>query len=76
MFRQMDIVSAIKGGIFGTTVMTIIMYGLPPLMGQRSMDIMAALGSIFPFQISPYIPGFLVHLAIGIGLTLIYRPGV
>lgn len=36
------------------------------------MDIMAALGSVFPFKISPYIFGFLVHFGIGIGLTFIY----
>ena len=52
--------------------MTIIMYGLPPLMGGPPMDIMAALGSVFPFKISPYIFGFLVHFGIGIGLTFIY----
>jgi len=72
MLRQIDPVSAIKAGIFGTTVLTIIMYGFPPLMGQPPMDIMSALGSIFPPKISPYIPGFLLHFAIGIGLTFIY----
>ena len=72
MFRNIDLMRAIIAGVFGTAVLTIIMYGLPPLIGQPPMDIMAALGSIFPFKISPYIPGFLLHFAIGIGLTFVY----
>ena len=72
MFRNIDIMRAILAGVFGTAVLTIIMYGFPPLMGQPPMDIMAALGSVFPFKISPYIPGFLLHFSIGIGLTFVY----
>ncbi len=72
MLRQINLVSVAKAGILGTVIMTIIMYGLPPLMGNSPMDIMAALGSVFPFKISPYIFGFLVHFGIGIGLTFIY----
>lgn len=72
MFRRLDVVRALKAGILGTAVLTIIMYGFPPLMGQPPMDIMAALGSVFPLKISPYIPGSLLHFAIGIGLTFVY----
>ena len=72
MLRQVDTLSAVKAGIFGTVIMTVIMYGLPPLMGKPPMDIIAALGSVFPFKISPYVPGSLVHFAIGIGLTFVY----
>src|SRR3989338_2754258 len=72
MLRQINPISVLKAGILGTVIMTIIMYGLPPLMGGPPMDIMAALGSVFPFKISPYIFGFLVHFGIGIGLTFIY----
>lgn len=72
MAGRLDPVSALKAGILGTVAMTILMYGLPPLMGSPAMDIMAALGSVFPFKISPYIFGFLVHFGIGIGLTFIY----
>ena len=72
MLRQVDLISVIKAGIFGTLVMTVIMYGLPPLIGAPPMDIMAALGSVFPFNMSPYIPGFLVHFGTGIGLAFVY----
>ena len=71
MFRKVDPISALKGGISGTAIMTIVMYSLP-LMGLPPMDIMAALGSVFPLKISPYIFGFLVHFGIGIGLAFIY----
>src|SRR5437870_152094 len=72
MLKQVNPLSVVKAGILGTVVMTIIMYGLPPLMGNPPMDIMAALGSVFPVKISPYVLGFLVHFGIGIGLTFIY----
>ena len=72
MLRQVNVASVLMAGIAGNVVMTIIMYSLPPLMGLPSMDIMAALGSVFPFRISPYILGFLVHFGIGIGLAFIY----
>ncbi len=72
MLKQVNPISVLKAGILGTVVMTIIMYGLPPLMGQPPMDIMAALGSVFPFKISPYILGFLVHFGNGVILALIY----
>jgi hypothetical protein len=51
--------------------MTILMYGWP-LIGLPSMDIMAALGAVFPFAISPYVLGALIHIGIGISLALIY----
>src|SRR5713226_2080990 len=72
MLGQVNLLGVIKAGILGTVVMTILVYGLPPLMGSPPMDIMAALGSVFPFKISPYILGFLVHFGIGIGLAFIY----
>jgi hypothetical protein len=36
------------------------------------MDIMAALGSVFPFKVSPYILGFFIHFGIGILLAFVY----
>lgn len=72
MLRQINVASVLMAGIVGNVVMTIIMYSLPPLMGLPSMDIMAALGSVFPFRISPYILGSLVHFGIGIGLAFLY----
>lgn len=71
MLRQVDAISALKAGILGTVIMTIVMYSLP-LIGLPPMDIMAALGSVFPLEISPYILGFLIHFSIGIGLAVIY----
>ena len=72
MFGRVNFLSAVKAGIWAAVVMTIMMYGLPPLMGLPPMDIMAALGSVFPFKISPYILGSLAHLGFGIVLGLIY----
>ena len=71
MFKQVDPIKALAAGILGTVVMTVVMYALP-LIGIPPMDIMAALGSVFPAKISPYIPGFLVHFAIGIALAFVY----
>ena len=72
MLRQINPISVLKAGILGTVVMTIIMYGLPPLMGLPPMDVMAALGSVFPFKISPYIFGAFIHLFNGIALAFIF----
>jgi len=69
MFGRVNVSNAIKAGFWGTVVMTIMMYGLPPLMGLPPMDIMAALGSVFPFGTSPYVFGFLAHFGIGISLA-------
>lgn len=51
--------------------MTILMYGWP-LVGLPSMDILAALGGVFPFDISPYVMGSLIHFGVGISLALVY----
>ena len=72
MLRQINPISVLKAGILGTVIMTIIMYGLPPLMGLPPMDVMAALGSVFPFKISPYIFGAFIHLFNGIALAFIF----
>ena len=72
MFRKVDPISVLKAGILGTVIMTIIMYGLPPLMGLPPMDVMAALGSVFPFKISPYIFGAFIHFFNGIALAFIF----
>ena len=44
MFGQINFSSAVKAGLWGTLVMTIMMYGLPPMMGLPAMDIMAWIG--------------------------------
>lgn len=62
---------ALLAGFFGTIAMTVLMYGWP-LVGLPKMDIMAALGGIFPFNLSPYVVGSLIHIGIGISLALIY----
>jgi len=69
MLSRVDLASALKAGVVGTVTMTIAMYGFP-LIGLPRMDIMAALGSVFPLKISPYLAGFLVHFGIGIALAL------
>lgn len=71
MLMKLDPVGAVKAGLLATVVMTAFMYGLP-IIGIPAMDIMAALGSVFPIKISPYIPGAIVHFGIGILLALIY----
>ncbi len=71
MLSKVNFTSALKAGIVGSVIMTVIMYSLP-LVGLPRMDIMAALGSVFPFKISPYVPGFLMHFGIGVILALSY----
>ena len=71
MLKQVDLIGAVKAGFLATVIMTVVMYALP-LIGIPPMDIMAALGSVFPFKFSPYILGSLVHLGNGIVLALIY----
>jgi len=71
MLKSLDPSSAVKAGIVGTIVMTIMMYSLP-IIGLPPMDILAALGSVFPVSVSPYVPGALVHFGIGIALAFIY----
>ena len=71
MFRKVDPISALKAGILGTAVMTVVMYSFP-LVGLPPMDVMAALGSVFPFKISPYIFGAFIHLFNGIALAFIF----
>lgn len=51
--------------------MTILMYGWP-LVGLPRMDVIAALGGVFPFGISLYIMGSLIHVGIGISLAVVY----
>lgn len=62
---------ALWAGLLGTVGMTVLMYGWP-LVGLPSMDIIAALGGVFPFNISPYVMGSLIHFGIGISLALAY----
>ena len=71
MIKNFKLGKAILAGFFGTVAMTALMYGLP-LVGLPRMDIMAALGSVFPFAVSPYVMGSLVHLATGISLGVMY----
>lgn len=62
---------AILAGFLATVAMTILMYGWP-LVGLPRMDVMAALGGVFPFGISPYIVGSLIHVGIGISLAVVF----
>ena len=71
MIRSFSIQRALLAALSGTVAMTILMYGWP-LVGLPSMDIMAALGGVFPFGLSPYILGSIIHFGMGIGLGLTY----
>lgn len=71
MLKKLNIGSAIVAGIVATGAMTLLMY-TAPLMGLPKMDILLALGSLFPWPISPYIPGAILHFGIGSALALLY----
>lgn len=71
MIKSFKFGRALLAGFLGTISMTVLMYGWP-LVGLPSMDIVAALGGVFPFEISPYVVGSLVHIGIGISLALGY----
>ena len=71
MLKKLNVGRAIMAGVAATGAMTLLMYAAP-LMGLPSMDIMYALGSLFPWQISPYIPGAILHVGIGSALALLY----
>lgn len=71
MKRSFSLARAVLAGLAGTAAMTILMYAWP-LAGLPSMDIMAALGSALPFNVSPYVMGSLIHFSVGSSLGLIY----
>ncbi|MBI4529779.1 MAG: hypothetical protein HY695_38765 [Deltaproteobacteria bacterium] len=71
MLRSLKFRRALLAGFLGTAAMTLFMYGWP-LIGLPRMDIIAALGGVFPFYISPYLIGTLLHVTIGISLALVY----
>lgn len=71
MIQSLKFGRAILAGFWGTVAMTLLMYGWP-LVGLPSMDIMAALGGVFPLDMSPYVPGSLIHVSIGVSLALVY----
>jgi hypothetical protein len=51
--------------------MTALMYAAP-LMGLPKMDLLSALGGLFPVGVSPYVVGGLIHLGIGVTLAVLY----
>lgn len=71
MIKSFKFGRALLAGLLGTISMTVLMYGWP-LVGLPSVDIMAALGGVFPLEISPYVVGSLVHIGIGVLLALGY----
>lgn len=62
---------AVLAGFLGTLAMTVFMYGWP-LVGLPRMDILAALGGVFPSELSPYLLGSVIHFGIGISLAAAY----
>lgn len=69
--KSVNLGSAILAGLVGTLAMTALMYAAP-LMGLPPMDLLQALGGLFPLGISPYVVGGLMHLGIGVTLALLY----
>ena len=62
---------AVLAGFLGTLAMTVLMYGWP-LVGLPRMDILAALGGVFPLDLSPYLLGGVIHFGIGMSLAAAY----
>ena len=56
--RQHDVTKAMVGGLLGTLLQTIIVYGVAPMMAGQSMDVAAMLGRSCA-------PGMLTHLLSG-----------
>jgi len=65
MNKSFSLRSALLAGLTGTVAMTGIMYGWP-LFGLPRMDIMSALGNVFPLDISPYVMGSFIHFRIAV----------
>lgn len=61
MLKSFSSMKALLAGSMATAAMTMLMYGWP-LVGLPRMNIMAALGGVFPFDLSPYVTGSLVHI--------------
>jgi len=56
--RHNSVAKAIVGGLLGTLLQTIMVYGVAPMMAGQSMNVAAMLGH-------PCAPGILVHLLSG-----------
>jgi hypothetical protein len=56
--RQHNVTKAMVGGLLGTLLQTIIVYGVAPMMAGQSMDVATMLGSSCA-------PGMLTHLLSG-----------
>lgn len=69
--KSANLGSAIVAGALGTLAMTVLMYAAP-LMGLPPMDLLGALGSVFPTGVSPYVVGGVMHLGIGVTMALLY----
>lgn len=69
--KSVNLGSAVLAGFGGTLAMTALMYAAP-LMGLPPMDLLQALGSLFPLGVSPYVVGGFIHLGIGATLALLY----
>jgi len=70
MLRSINPGRAAFAGLVATTVMTVLMYGMP-LFGLPAMDLLGSLGSLVPVG-APYLVGGVIHLANGVILALIY----
>jgi len=57
--RQHKVVKAMVGGLLGTLLQTLMVYGVAPMMAGQSMDVAAIMG----YACAP--PGLLAHLLSG-----------
>ncbi len=71
MVKGINFRTAVLAGFLATLVMTVVMYSML-VFGLPAMDIMAALGGVFPWNISPYVMGAIVHFGLGVSLAFIY----
>ncbi|MFQ5899175.1 MAG: DUF6789 family protein [Candidatus Methylomirabilia bacterium] len=69
--KSVNLVSTVLAGTAGTFAMTVLMYAAP-LIGLPPMDLLQALGGMFPLGVSPYVVGGLMHLGMGVALALLY----
>lgn len=70
MLQSINPGRAAVAGLVATTVMTVLMYGMP-LFGFPAMDLLGSLGSLAPVG-APYLVGGVIHLLNGVILALIY----
>jgi hypothetical protein len=70
-------IGPIFAGLLGTTVLTLLI-SLPRLLGMKSVDMVSALGGLVSGERVPeraFLPGLLVHYALGLVFAALYLVG-